>query len=59
MNIPFVLLSLNFWCNKGHFKQGSKKQGPMKSSIPIGQEVQIGPKAFRQGFKTKINQIVI
>jgi hypothetical protein len=24
---------------KGHFRQGSKEQGPMKSSIPIGQEL--------------------
>jgi hypothetical protein len=23
---------------KGHFKKGSKEQGPMKLSIPIGQE---------------------
>ncbi len=59
MNNPFVLLSVNFWSNKGHFRQRSKEQGPMKSNITIGQELQIGPKTFRQGFKTKINQIII
>jgi hypothetical protein len=44
---------------KGHFRQGSKEQGLMKSSIPIGQELEIGPKAFRQGSRTKTNQIVM
>jgi hypothetical protein len=31
----------------------------MKWNIPIGQEFQIGPKAFKQMSKTKTNQIVI
>jgi hypothetical protein len=31
----------------------------MKLSIPIGQELLIGPKAFRQEYKTKTNQFVI
>ncbi len=44
---------------KAHFRQGSKEQGPMKLSIPIGQELLIGPKAFRQEYKTKTNQFVI
>ncbi len=34
-------------------------KGLMKSSIFIGQKLYIGPKAFRQGFRTKTNQIVI
>jgi hypothetical protein len=45
--------------SKGHFRQGSKDRGPMKSSIPIGQEFLIGPKDFRLGSRTKTNQIVI
>jgi len=43
---------------QGHFRQGSKEQGPMTSSICISQEFYIGPKAFRWGFETKTNQIV-
>jgi hypothetical protein len=31
---------------KGHFRQGSKEQGPMKSNIFIGQEFKIGLKVF-------------
>jgi hypothetical protein len=31
----------------------------MKSNIIIGQELEIGSKAFRQGYRTKTNQIVI
>jgi hypothetical protein len=31
----------------------------MKSSIPIGKELEISPKAFRQGSRTKTSQVVI
>jgi hypothetical protein len=34
-------------------------KGPMESSILIGQELDIGPKAFSQGSRTKTSQIVI
>jgi hypothetical protein len=42
---------------KGDFRWESKVQGPMNSSNLIGQKLQIGPKAFRQGSKTKKWQI--
>jgi hypothetical protein len=45
------------WMCKGHFRQGSKEQGPMILSIPLSQELKIGPKVFSQGSKTK--QIMI
>ncbi len=44
---------------KGHLRQGSNGWVPMKLNIPIGQELWIGPKAFRQKSKTKTNHIVI
>jgi hypothetical protein len=36
-----------------HVKQRSNKQGPMESNILVGQKLQLGPKAFKQGFRTK------
>jgi len=45
------------WDAKGHFRQGYKEQGPMKLSITISLETLL--LTFRQGSKTKTNQIVI
>jgi len=53
LQCEFHVYRVEKWDAKGHFKQGSKEQGPMKLSITIGLE------AFRQGSKTKTNQIVI
>jgi len=38
---------------KGHFRKGSKEQGPMKLSIPIGQEFLIGLKALHESPKPR------
>ncbi len=42
--IKLILAKLAFATNyevwgKGHFRQGSKEEGPMKSNIPIGQKL--------------------
>jgi hypothetical protein len=42
---------------KGNFRRGSKVQGPMNSSNLTGWKLQIGPKAFRPGSKTRKWQI--
>jgi hypothetical protein len=44
---------------QGHFRQGSKEHGPMKSNITIGYDSKIGPTVFRWWSKTKTNQIML
>ncbi len=44
---------------KGHYRQGSKEQGPINRAILLVKTFFIGIKAFRQWSKTKTNQIVI
>ncbi len=39
------------------FRPGSKVQGPMNSSNLIGQKLQIGPKVFQRGSKTKSGKL--